>query len=90
MCITENGVSIMRYIDIKGLDGTEIPKKEELIYLLRSHDLFHRRDMGTEELWNIFTQYFNARDEFISIIRDSSKDERKQELIKCMNRLKNK
>jgi hypothetical protein len=78
----------MRYKSIKGLEGIKVPKKEEIIYLLRSHELFHRKDMSTEELWNIFTKYFNARDEFISIIRDSSKDKRKQELLKCMEKLK--
>jgi hypothetical protein len=80
----------MRYKSIKGLEGIKVPKKEEIIYLLRSHELFHRKDMSKEELWNIFATYFNARDEFITIIKNPNKNLRKQLLFEYMERLKKK
>lgn len=80
----------MGYKKIKGLEETEVPNKEELIYLLLSYDLCHEKDMSRKKLWDIFATYFNARDEFITIARDPNKDERRQELLDCMERLKNK
>jgi hypothetical protein len=79
----------MRYKSIKGLEETEVPNKEELIYLLQSHDLYHRKDMNREELWNIFTTYFNVRDELITILEDPNKNDRKQLLFEYMERFKN-
>jgi hypothetical protein len=84
----ENGVSRMGYKYIKGLEENEVPNKEELFNLLQNHDLYHRKDMNSEQLWDILATYFNARDEFITIARDPNKVERRQELLECMERLK--
>lgn len=80
----------MKHKKLKGLEELEVPDKEKLIDLLQSNDLYHSKDMNKEELWDIFTTYFNARDEYITILRDPTKEERKQELLKCMERMKNK
>lgn len=78
----------MSYKNIKGMEETDIPNKEELIYILQRHDLYYRKDMSRMELWDIIATYFNARDEFIAIARDPNKDDRKQELLECMERMK--
>jgi hypothetical protein len=80
----------MRYKYLKGLEDANIPYKEELIYLLQRHDLQYRENMSREELWNIFATYYNARDEFITIIRNTNKELRKQLLLEYMERLKKK
>lgn len=79
----------MEYEYIKGLESIEVPNKEELIYILKKHDLSYREDMSKEELWGILVKYFNARDEIIMIARNEDKDNRRLELLKFIDRLKN-